>query len=391
MKKKEQSKREIQEDIVLNKVLWWIVGTVVVEFFVLMLNRFYVNYRVAEIDFAVALRPVFHVLTYVLPLCFVVLLIAWLALRRKGKGSKPLAVLTVVALLLAICVSVTWLFGAPGVKFLYIAVPAVGVLALVYYLYQHEFFLVAVLSALGLLGVWVLPHDSGTLVKACVMLAVIVVVLAAAARICPDAPEQAGLPDGEGPRGAALPQECQLCPPLSHLHHCGGGGNPGLCAGRPGLPLRGAGGLAADYGGVLHRAHDVITRRAKAAGPFGSAAFSLLKKPRRVRPQGARRIRKAAQPPTAAQAPADAKKVSFCFFRRHVRRKKHFSARECGICPLTLDKLCAWRAASFSEKRLLPLFREPQATRYLRVSRLAKVRCSPVEMASFTSLWQQAS
>ena len=39
MKKKEQSKREIQEDIVLNKVLWWIVGTVVVEFFVLMLNR----------------------------------------------------------------------------------------------------------------------------------------------------------------------------------------------------------------------------------------------------------------------------------------------------------------------------------------------------------------
>ena len=181
MKKKEQSKREIQEDIVLNKVLWWIVGTVVVEFFVLMLNRFYVNYRVAEIDFAVALRPVFHVLTYVLPLCFVVLLVVWLALRRKGKGSKPLAVLTVVALLLAICVSVTWLFGAPGVKFLYIAVPAVGVLALVYYLYQHEFFLVAVLSALGLLGVWVLPHDSGTLVKACVMLAVIVVVLAAAA------------------------------------------------------------------------------------------------------------------------------------------------------------------------------------------------------------------
>ena len=182
MKKKEQSKREIQEDIVLNKVLWWIVGTVVVEFIVLMINRFYVNYRVAEIDFSIKmLRPVFHVLTYVLPVCFVVLLLAWLALRRKGKGSKPLAVLTVVALLLAICVSVTWLFGAPGVKFLYIAVPAVGVLALVYYLYQHEFFLVAVLSALGLLGVWVLPHDSGTLVKACVMLAVIVVVLAAAA------------------------------------------------------------------------------------------------------------------------------------------------------------------------------------------------------------------
>jgi hypothetical protein len=184
MKKKEQSKREIQEDVVLNKVLWWIVGTVVVEFFVLLLNRFYVNYRVAEIDFALALRPVFHVLTYVLAACFVVLLIAYLAARRAGKRGKALGVLTVVFFLLDVCVGVTWTFSASGVKFLYIAVPVVGVLALVYYLYQHEFFLVAVLSALGLLGVWVLPHDAGTALQAYVMLAIIIVILVAAAIVC---------------------------------------------------------------------------------------------------------------------------------------------------------------------------------------------------------------
>ena len=40
-------------------------------------------------------------------------------------------------------------------------VPAVAVLALVYYLYQREFFAITVLSALGLVGLWLFRKAGG--------------------------------------------------------------------------------------------------------------------------------------------------------------------------------------------------------------------------------------
>lgn len=52
-------------------------------------------------------------------------------------------------------------FDESGIRLLYVAVPAVAVLALIYYLYQREFFFAAVLSALGLLGVKVVPYHFG--------------------------------------------------------------------------------------------------------------------------------------------------------------------------------------------------------------------------------------
>ena len=49
-------------------------------------------------------------------------------------------------------------------------------------------------------------------------------------------------------------------------------------------------------------------------------ALSLSKKPRRVR---TRRCEKS----------------EICFFRRHVRRKKHFSARKCANYPLIIESI----------------------------------------------------
>ena len=43
-------------------------------------------------------------------------------------------------------------------------------------------------------------------------------------------------------------------------------------------------------------------------------------------------------------------KMEICFLRRHVRRRKHFSGRKCGICPLQANKSCARRTASCSKK-----------------------------------------
>ena len=68
---------------------------------------------------------------------------------------------TETLLALAVCAVVIRVFDESGIRLLYVAVPAVAVLALIYYLYQREFFFAAVLSALGLLGVKVVPYHFG--------------------------------------------------------------------------------------------------------------------------------------------------------------------------------------------------------------------------------------
>ena len=85
-KKEKQAQRAKQEDEILNKVLWWIVASVLLEMLLLLLNKVYVNYTVDQIDLAVALREdVFPKLAIILPICFVVMLVLWLAARKSGR------------------------------------------------------------------------------------------------------------------------------------------------------------------------------------------------------------------------------------------------------------------------------------------------------------------
>ena len=179
-KKEQQMQRERQEDVVLNKVLWWIVGAVVLEFLLLLLNRFYSYYTPDGIALAQALRTVFTVLGIVLPLCFLALLAWYRSARRSGKGTRLSGALTLIALALAVCAVVIAVFRASGIQFLYIAVPAVAVLALIYYLYQHEFFLIAVLSALGILAVHLVPRADLSALIAYGYAVALAVILAAA-------------------------------------------------------------------------------------------------------------------------------------------------------------------------------------------------------------------
>ena len=162
-RKDKQAQRAKQEDEILNKVLWWIVGSVLLEMMLLLLNKVYVNYTLDSfhIELAASLRGLFQVLAIVLPICFVALLALWLAARKAGRLTRLTGGLALAGLALAVCAVVIRIFDNSGVKFLYVAVPAAAVLALIYYLYQREFFCSAVLSALGLLGVKVLPQIRG--------------------------------------------------------------------------------------------------------------------------------------------------------------------------------------------------------------------------------------
>ena len=59
---------------------------------------------------------------------------------------------------LLLCSQVILGFRDAGVRMLFWLVPAWAALALVYYLYQREFFLAALVSGLGVLGLWFVRH-----------------------------------------------------------------------------------------------------------------------------------------------------------------------------------------------------------------------------------------
>lgn len=182
MNKREQEKlqRERQEDVVLNKVLWWIVGAVVLEFLTLLLNRYYVHYTPAGIPLAQTLRTVFGVLQIAFPVCAIALAAWYFSLRKGGKPTRLAGILTLVGIVLSVCAILVSRFGGSGIRLLYTGIPAVTVLALIYYLYQREFFVCAVLSAMGLLGVYVIPRAGISAVAAYGYAVVCAVVLVAA-------------------------------------------------------------------------------------------------------------------------------------------------------------------------------------------------------------------
>ena len=154
------------------------------------------------------------------------------------------------------------------------AVPAVAVLALIYYLYQREFFFAAVLSALGLLGVKVVPYHFGFPAIAYGYAVVLGVALVGAVVVFRVMQAAGGKLRLKGNWVEVLPKERQLRPALRHLRRGGRGGDRRVAAGRAGRAVRCAGGLAADPGGILYRApHVMISPRDKGASRRTACPF----------------------------------------------------------------------------------------------------------------------
>ncbi len=154
MDKKQREERRRQEDRDLNRGLLWVAGAVVFECLLFLINRYYINPYISEAQTAMA---VMHVMTWVriggtvLGLAGVV----WTLVRLRQE--KPVAlpvVLTAVFLVAALCSHVVLQFNKEGIQMLYLLIPAFAGLALVYYLYQREFFLAAVASGAATVGLW---------------------------------------------------------------------------------------------------------------------------------------------------------------------------------------------------------------------------------------------
>lgn len=154
VKKETREEKKRREDQALNRVLWWFGGAVLLEFFLLLLNRFYINFGHGDTALAFGLSRMLQVLVWVSLAAAVACGLWWWLSRRKGNKTFLPGALTVVAAALFVCALVSSVWTAVGVQFLYLSVPATAVLALIYYLYQREFFLVALQGVIALFAMW---------------------------------------------------------------------------------------------------------------------------------------------------------------------------------------------------------------------------------------------
>lgn len=156
-KKKEFAARSRREDEVLNRTLLWIGGAAVLLLFLLFINRYFLHYRASELSLVLALNR--YILPGITILGLVGVAVGGLLVKRAlsaGRSAKWFAVLALFCAGLALCSLAARLFHAAGVQFMCAAIPAIAVLALVYYLFQREFFLIALAAGVGIAALWVI-------------------------------------------------------------------------------------------------------------------------------------------------------------------------------------------------------------------------------------------
>lgn len=155
--KKNRTAKAKAEEEALNSILCWVVGGAILEFLLLLLDRYWVHYRLGpEFDFRIGvLEPAVKVLAFLFLVGAAGAFYWW----KKGGMKKrlPLGTALVSLGLSAGCFS-AWLLGGAGLTVVYTVVPAILILAVLFYLYQREFFLIACLGAAGLLGIWLCSH-----------------------------------------------------------------------------------------------------------------------------------------------------------------------------------------------------------------------------------------
>lgn len=163
MNRKEKEVRRHQEDMALNRGLCWAGGALVLEFLLLMLKRYYINPRVDDtsLHIFIALDKVLRVIRVAGPV-ILVLAVVWLVMSiKKNKPVTLPVVIGLAGLVLGVCAHITLSFQGDGLRMLFLMVPILAALALVYYLYQKEFFLSALAGGLGELCLWFIRYRGG--------------------------------------------------------------------------------------------------------------------------------------------------------------------------------------------------------------------------------------
>lgn len=157
--KKKAAAIKQQEDTALTRALVWFAAAMVIELLLLLVNNIFTR-GIPSWNFANDLANAMPVIAVG---CLVCAAAAGFWCRKSSAAKKELAflplVLSVVFVVLAGS-AVLLRISLSALDLLKVAVPGLGVLALVYYLYQKEFFLSALCSGVTLLGLWVVKRGS---------------------------------------------------------------------------------------------------------------------------------------------------------------------------------------------------------------------------------------
>jgi len=182
MDKKQREARRHQEDIALQRGLLWVVGAIVLEALLVLVNRFYVNYSLSEagVQTYLALHQVMCALRLAAPVAAVLALVwtGW-QLKQDKKFGLPL-ILAIALAAVSVCAHVAIKYRGPGMSMLYWLVIAWAVLAMVFYIYQREFFLGASACGMSVLALWFVRYGVSGRPETILILAAIAVVTAAA-------------------------------------------------------------------------------------------------------------------------------------------------------------------------------------------------------------------
>lgn len=195
MDKNQREARRRQEDRALNRGLLWVAGAIVLEALLLFVNRYYINILTSEINFAIVLRNVMAVVRIAGGVVGLASLV-WAALRfKKGEAFTLFTVIGLVCWALAVCAHVVLVFDKPGMQMLFLLVPAWAGLALVYYLYQREFFLGVVASGMAAVGLWFIRYgglgiESGLMLVGVVLVAALALWLKKSGGVIRRSPEE---------------------------------------------------------------------------------------------------------------------------------------------------------------------------------------------------------
>ena len=178
MDKKQREARRHQEDVALTRALLWIAAAVVLEGLLVLVNRFYINYFVDEIEIVVVLQSVLKAVRIAgLAVAVVCLVWAFIKARMAQKAIIPLLIATAGGAL-TICSHVVLKYKSTGMSMLFWLVVAWAVLAVIYYIYQKEFFLSATTTGMSVLALWFVRYASGVSYEVALILVAIILVLA---------------------------------------------------------------------------------------------------------------------------------------------------------------------------------------------------------------------
>lgn len=162
MNKNQKYEQRQQEDIALSRGLVWVGIAIVLELLLLLVNKYYVNVYTTTESIAMA-YTMLNGMKVVRIAGLVGILVCGVLAASKFKKNQECR-LPVMAMLicgiLVFCCHIILKFQGAGVHMLYMLVPALAALALVYYLYQKEFFYCATVSGMGVVALWLIRHGA---------------------------------------------------------------------------------------------------------------------------------------------------------------------------------------------------------------------------------------